>query len=165
MKPKSYGGHPLNLIISGSIYDSFIITSSKMFFNGPFPASFSVCSSFQNSWQYWLNTNFLQWLDSNHGPLESEAIALPSEPQPLPQVWLLVGSPRLVTKKSVVRCLSYICHILAQQPAKSTIGIYPTKFPNAMFSQFDISSIWQYYESWLFCFVTNQGSKKQHSII
>ena len=104
MKPKSYGGHPLNLIISGSIYDSFIITSSKMFFNGPFPASFSVCSSFQNSWQYWLNTNFLQWLDSNHGPLESEAIALPSEPQPLPQVWLLVGSPRLVTKKSVARC-------------------------------------------------------------
>ena len=28
--------------------------------------------------------NFSQWLDSNHGPLESKATVLPTEPQPLP---------------------------------------------------------------------------------
>ena len=30
------------------------------------------------------NMNFFQWLDSNQGPLESEATALPNEPPPLP---------------------------------------------------------------------------------
>ena len=30
------------------------------------------------------NINFCQWLNSNRGPLELEAIALPTEPQPLP---------------------------------------------------------------------------------
>ena len=28
--------------------------------------------------------NFCQWLDSHHGPLDLEATALPTEPQPLP---------------------------------------------------------------------------------
>ena len=35
------------------------------------------------------NINFCLWLDSNYGPLESEATALPTEPQPLPIVWYL----------------------------------------------------------------------------
>ena len=30
------------------------------------------------------NMNFCQWLDLNRGPVESEATALPTEPQPLP---------------------------------------------------------------------------------
>ena len=33
-----------------------------------------------------IKINFCQWLDSNHGPLVSEATALPTEPQPLPNV-------------------------------------------------------------------------------
>ena len=32
---------------------------------------------------------FRRWLDSNRGPLVSEATALPTEPQPLPNVWLI----------------------------------------------------------------------------
>ena len=32
--------------------------------------------------------NFCQWLDSNRGPLVSEATALPTEPQPLPMFYL-----------------------------------------------------------------------------
>ena len=55
------------------------------FKNGPFPASFSLFSSFQYSWQWIFNIKFCWWLDSNRGPLESEATALPTEPQPLRQ--------------------------------------------------------------------------------
>ena len=33
-----------------------------------------------------ININFCQWLDSNHGPLVLEATALPTEPQPLPNL-------------------------------------------------------------------------------
>ena len=32
------------------------------------------------------NIIFCQWLDSNRGPLELEATALPTEPQPLPPI-------------------------------------------------------------------------------
>ena len=54
--------------------------------NGPFPASFSLFSSFNT--QLTVNKcsipiNFWWWLDSNRGPLVSEATALPTEPQPL----------------------------------------------------------------------------------
>ena len=52
--------------------------------NGPFPASFSLFSSFHYSWQLMFNINFCQWPDSNCGPLELEVTALPTEPQPLP---------------------------------------------------------------------------------
>ena len=31
---------------------------------------------------------FRRWLDSNHGPLVSEATALPTEPQPLPNIFV-----------------------------------------------------------------------------
>ena len=44
--------------------------------NGPFPASFSLFSSFQYNWRS--VNNF-----SNRGPLVSEATAWPTEPQPL----------------------------------------------------------------------------------
>ena len=52
--------------------------------NGPFPASFSSFSSFQNSWQLVFNINFCGWMDLNHRPLELEETAIPTEPQPLP---------------------------------------------------------------------------------
>ena len=55
--------------------------------NRQFPASFSLFSSFQCSWQFTMfNINFCQWLNSNCGPLELEAAALPTEPQPLPKL-------------------------------------------------------------------------------
>ena len=46
-----------------------------------FPASFSLFSTFQYSWQ---KHKVCRRLDSNGGPLVSEATALPTEPQPLP---------------------------------------------------------------------------------
>ena len=33
-----------------------------------------------------INKNFCRWLDSNRGPLASEATTLPTEPQPLPKL-------------------------------------------------------------------------------
>ena len=51
---------------------------------GPFPASFSLFSYFQYTVdKFSILINFCQWLDSNRGPLASEATALPTEPQPL----------------------------------------------------------------------------------
>ena len=37
-----------------------------------------------------VNINVCQWLDSNCGPLELEVTALPTEPQPLPHLFLCV---------------------------------------------------------------------------
>ena len=54
----------------------FVLRIRPRFFlkNGPFPASFSLFSSFQYSWQEMLNIIFCRRLESNCGPLESEAI-------------------------------------------------------------------------------------------
>ena len=38
------------------------------------------------------NINFCQWLDLNRGPLELEANALPTEPQPLPPKMILTST-------------------------------------------------------------------------
>ena len=62
--------------------------SFKKFFlkNGPFPATFSLFSSFQytdDSKQ--MLYNFLPMTGSNRGPLELEATVLPTEPQPQPK--------------------------------------------------------------------------------
>ena len=56
---------------------------------------FSLFSSYQSSWQYMFNIIFYQWLDLNCGPLELEATALPTEPQPLP-AFVLVGMTILI---------------------------------------------------------------------
>ena len=61
-----------------------------VFLNGPILASFSLFSSFHYSWQLTMNIIFCWWVDSNRGPLESEATALPTDPQPLPPVYLFV---------------------------------------------------------------------------
>ena len=57
------------------------------FLNGPYPASFSLFSSFQykvdSQQMFNINIFFCQWLDSNRGPLISEVTAR-TEPQPLP---------------------------------------------------------------------------------
>ena len=53
-----------------------------------------------HSWQYIkkCSINFCWWLDSNRGPLVSEASVLPTEPQPLPRprnyTWVAVCSQR-----------------------------------------------------------------------
>ena len=57
------------------------------FLNGPFSTSCSLFLSFQFSWQWTFNLNVCQWLDSNCGPLVSEAIAPPTEPQPLSHIF------------------------------------------------------------------------------
>ena len=67
------------------VWPVFDLIDDLFFKNGPFPASFSLFSSFQYSWQWIFNLKFCWWLDSNRGPLESEATALPTEPQPLRQ--------------------------------------------------------------------------------
>ena len=51
---------------------------------GPFPASFSLFSSFLQLTVNLFVIKSCQWLDSNHGPLVLEATALPTETQPLP---------------------------------------------------------------------------------
>ena len=54
--------------------------SRPLFFNSVFST---------NSYRkYWYNRS-CQWLDSNQGPLVSEATALPTEPQPLPRQWIV----------------------------------------------------------------------------
>ena len=64
----------------------FCLFSSFYFKNGPSPASFSLFSSFQYTVdsKQMFNINFCRWLDSNRGPLELEATALTTEPQPRP---------------------------------------------------------------------------------
>ena len=54
---------------------------------------FSLFSSFQYTVdrKQMFNINFCRWLDSNRGPLVSEATALPTEPQPLPKINVLVN--------------------------------------------------------------------------
>ena len=51
----------------------------QSFVNWAIPGMFSLLSSFQQLHYYAI---FCQWLYSNHGPLESETTALPTEPQP-----------------------------------------------------------------------------------
>ena len=60
----------------------------------PFPAYFPLFLSFQYSWQKMFNKFFCRWLESNHKPLELEATALPTEPQPLPLIFFLNGPNR-----------------------------------------------------------------------
>ena len=61
------------------------------FLNGPFPAFFLYFCLF-NTVDSKCQFKFCQWLNSNCGPLESEATALPTEAQPLPEKITLIGS-------------------------------------------------------------------------
>ena len=65
------------------------LPTKKIFFlkNGPFPASFSLFSSFLQT----VNSKHMfnkscRWLNLNPGPLVLEATTLPTAPQPLPQM-------------------------------------------------------------------------------
>ena len=64
-----------------------------IFLNEPFPASFSLFSSFLQTFnsKRLLNKSYW-WLDSNPGFLVSEATALSTVPQPLPNIQLLLYS-------------------------------------------------------------------------
>ena len=58
-------------------------TGKIVFLNGPFTASFSLFSSFQytvDSKKMFNINNFLPMTGFEHGPLDSEATALPTEP-------------------------------------------------------------------------------------
>ena len=67
---------------------TYLGNSSKHFFKWAIPGLFSLFSSFQYSWQLMFDISFCRWLDSNCRPLELEATALPTEPQPLPKHFL-----------------------------------------------------------------------------
>ena len=56
------------------------------------------------------NINFCQWLDSNCGPLELEATALPTEPQPLPndrKLYLYHTEKRIAYSTTLGRVVIY----------------------------------------------------------
>ena len=60
-----------------------------------------------------MNLNFCWWLDSNVGPPESEATALPTEPQPLPncgECFTMVYLPRLDRYKKHVTMVIVLWH-------------------------------------------------------
>ena len=61
----------------------------KKIFNQPFPASFFFIFVFSIQLTVICSIKFCRWLDSNCGTLGSEATALPTEPQPLPNFWSL----------------------------------------------------------------------------
>ena len=61
-----------------------MLQSNHLFKKGPFQASFSLFSSFQQLAVNRFINYFCWWLDSNWRPLVLEAIALPTEPQ---QCW------------------------------------------------------------------------------
>ena len=81
----------------------------KVFFKKkwPFPASylyiyfrlFDIVDSKQ------MFNKICRWLDSNHGPLVSEATALPTEPQPLPDI-LIVCSVQIDRHNNFIRGLT-----------------------------------------------------------
>ena len=64
------------------------IKNDSFFKNGPFPASFSLFSSFQYSWQLTMFNKTSPMTGLNRGPLVSEATPLPTEPKPLPKMIL-----------------------------------------------------------------------------
>ena len=85
----------------------FVWIQMLCFLKWAIPALFFFIFVFSiHSWQF---TNvqyvnfFCQWLDSNQGPLVSEATALPTEPQPLPiQIcWIGISFTCLVESKPV----------------------------------------------------------------
>ena len=47
---------------------------------------FNTQLTVNNKQMFNININFCRWLDSNRGPLASEATTLPTEPQPLPKL-------------------------------------------------------------------------------
>ena len=59
---------------------------------GQCPATFSLFSSFQQLTVNMFIIKSCQWLDSNRGPLVSEATALPTEPQPHPTSEMFIKS-------------------------------------------------------------------------
>ena len=93
-------------LVPGNILDhkvkNSVIKIVLIFFltSGPFPASFyDWFSSFQYNWyltskQRNVQYKFCRWLDSNRGPLVSEPTALPTEPQPLPKLYLFAFTIR-----------------------------------------------------------------------
>ena len=76
----------LNLVLSLSVY---------LFLNGPFPASFFFIFVFSIQLTENVEYKFWWWLDSNYGLLVFEVTALPTEPQPLPNLWHNHPSARL----------------------------------------------------------------------
>ena len=58
----------------------------KHFLSGHFSASFFFIFVFSKQLIVNVQYKFSQWLNSNQGPLESEATALPTDPQPPPKL-------------------------------------------------------------------------------
>ena len=95
--------------------------------NGPFPASFTLFSSFQytvdSKQMFNLYINFCRWLDSNHRPLVLEGTALPTEPQPLPL------SLSVYLRSLWFQLTSYILSFHSTSPWLTTIILSHLAFP------------------------------------
>ena len=95
-----------------------------LFLNGPFPASFSLFSSFQytvDSKQIF--NKFCRRLDSNLQPLVLEATALQTEAQPLPVIFFAIESQAIEW---------YFC---------LSVTVWPKKSPNVYKSRLKMISL------------------------
>ena len=86
------------------------------YLNGPFAASFLLFSSFLQTVHMF--NKICRWLDSNPGPQASEATALTSAPQPLPDcnhgysLYFVLIQPSYGTLQSHVKLKIYEAHLL-----------------------------------------------------
>ena len=86
---------------------SVLLASSFLTFflkNGPFPASFLYFRLFNT---VVIIIIFFRWLDSNRGPLESKATALPTEPQPLPIIFNFIPEKKRILVNFVRAAFGY----------------------------------------------------------
>ena len=65
------------------------LTCSKMGHSRPLFLYFCLFNAQLTVYKCSILINFCRWLHSSHGPLVSEATTLPTEPQPLPENWLV----------------------------------------------------------------------------
>ena len=74
-----------NLLHVGNSIQLPVEKTANCFLNGSFLATFCLFSSFQNNWRKQINVRCNSLPMTGFEPLASEATALPTEPQPLPE--------------------------------------------------------------------------------
>ena len=77
--------------------------------NGPFPGTFSLFRPLDTVNSKYIQYKFCQRLDSNRGRLVSEANAMPTEPQPLPNNNLLLSLRSIFSKITTMTKNPFAC--------------------------------------------------------
>ena len=77
--------------------------------NGPFPGTFSLFRPLGTVNSKYIQYKFCQRLDSNRGRLVSEANAMPTEPQPLPNNNLLLSLRSIFSKITTMTKNPFAC--------------------------------------------------------